>query len=76
MKHLMIDIPEEFYEHIKANYEGDDAIYLAVKRGTPCKLTRGNGYDAVELDRLEKKCDELLQQLIEEIAQEENTNED
>lgn len=29
-----------------------------------------------ELDRLEKKCDELLQKLIEEISQEENTNED
>lgn len=29
-----------------------------------------------ELDRLEKKCDELLQQLIEEISQEENIHED
>lgn len=29
-----------------------------------------------ELDRLEKKCDELLQKLIEEISQEENTHED
>ena len=76
MKQLIIDIPEEVYNHIKEDYDGDDVIYLAVKRGTPCKLTRGNGYDAVELDSLEKKCDELLQQLIEEIAQEENTNED
>ena len=51
MKHLMIGIPEEVYEHIKENYDGDDVIYLAVKNGTPCKLTRGNGYDAVEDDR-------------------------
>ena len=29
-----------------------------------------------ELDRLEKKCDELLQQLIEENHEEENTYED
>lgn len=41
---LIIEIPEEVYNDIKATYNGDEVVYVGVKYGTPYepdKLQRG-----------------------------------
>ena len=35
MTEVVIKLPDEVYEDIKATYNGDDVLYCAVKYGTP-----------------------------------------
>ena len=35
MVEIIVKLPEEVYEDIKATYNGDDVLYCAIKFGTP-----------------------------------------
>ena len=41
MAEIIVKLPDEVYEDIKATYNGTDVIYCAVKYGTP--LPKGHG---------------------------------
>ena len=41
MVEIIVKLPDEIYEDIKATYNGDDVLYCAVKYGIP--LPKGHG---------------------------------
>ena len=56
MAEIIVKLPDEAYEDIKATYSGADVLYCAVKFGTP--LPKGHDIDAL----LQKATDEVFVQ--------------